>query len=55
MASDNNDDKNDDDANSKDAEVFCIGTGEALKMLSRFVNLKYLRKKETLLSLWKTN
>ena len=55
MASDNDDDKDDDDANSKDAEVVCTGTGEALKMLSRFVNLKYLRKKETLLSLWKTN
>ena len=36
----------DDDANSKDAEVVEIGTGEALTMLDRLVNLKYLSKEE---------
>ena len=62
MASDNDDDKDhdgddddddhddDDDVNSKYVEVVEIGTGEALTMLDRLVNLKYLsRKKETLL------
>ena len=47
VASDNDDDKDDDDdGNSKDPEVFEIGTGEALTMLDRFVNLKYLSKEE---------
>ena len=45
MASDNDDDKNDDDdddddANSKDVEIVKIGTGEALTMLHRLVNLR---------------
>ena len=35
-----NDDDNDDDANSKDVELVEIGTGEALTMLVRLVNLK---------------
>ena len=34
------DDDDDDDANSKDVEVVEIGTGEALTMLYRLVNLK---------------
>ena len=43
LASDNDDVKdNDDDVNSKDVEVFEIGTGETLTMLDRLVNLKYL-------------
>ena len=51
MASDNHDDKDDDndhddDFNSKDTEVVEIGTGEALAMLDRLVNLKYLSNKE---------
>ena len=51
MASDNHDDKDDDndhddDFNSKDTEVVEIGTGEALAMLDRLVNLKYLSKEE---------
>ena len=45
VTSDNNDVK-DDDANSKDAEVVEIGTGETLEMLCRLVNLKYLSKEE---------
>ena len=40
MASDNDDDKDDDDANSKDVEVVEIGTGEALTMLDRLINLR---------------
>ena len=46
VASDNDDDKYDvdDDANSKDVEVVEIGTGEALTMLDRLVNLKHLSK-----------
>ena len=45
MASDNDDDKDDaDDGNSKDVEVVEIGTVEALTMLDRLVNLKYLSK-----------
>ena len=49
MTSDNDDDKNDDDdddndddddANSKDVEIVNIGTGEALTMLHRLVNLR---------------
>ena len=48
MASDNYDDKDDDDddANSKDVEVAEIGTGEALTILGRRLNLKYLSKEE---------
>ena len=47
VASDNDDGKDDnDDANSKDAEVVEIGTGEALTVLNRLVNLKNLSKKE---------
>ena len=51
---DDDDDDNDDDGNSKDieivevAEVVEIGTGEALTMLDRLVNLKYLSKKKKL-------
>ena len=40
MASDNDDDKDDDDANSKDVEIVEIGTGEALTMLDRLLNLR---------------
>ena len=49
---DDDDDNDDDDGNSKDieivevAEVVEIGTGEALTMLDRLVNLKYISKKE---------
>ena len=49
---DDDDDNDDDEGNSKDieiaevAEVVEIGTGEALTMLDRLVNLKYLSKKE---------
>ena len=54
MASDNDDDKDDgdddndddDDANSKDVEVVEIGTGEALTLLDRLLNLKDLSKEE---------
>ena len=49
MASDNDDDKvndDDDDANSKDIEVAEIGTEEALSLLGRLVNLKYLSKEK---------
>ena len=46
MASDNDDDKDDDDGNDKDAEVVEISTGEAIAMLDRLVNLKYLSKDE---------
>ena len=48
VASDNDDGKDDDgdNGNSKDAEVVEIGTGEALKMFDRLVNLKYLSKEE---------
>ena len=47
VASDNNDDKDDDDdSNSKDIEVVEISTGEVLKMLDRFVNLRQLWKGE---------
>ena len=47
--SSNNDDDKDydnDDVNSKDVEVVEIGTCEALTMLDRLVNLKYLPKEE---------
>ena len=46
VASDNDDDKDDDDddddddANSKNVEVVELGTGEALTMLDRLVNLR---------------
>ena len=41
MASDNDDDKDDDDdANSKDIEDVEIGTGEAVTMPDRLVNLR---------------
>ena len=42
VVSNNDDDKDDDDddANSKDDEVVEIGTGEALTMLDRLVNLR---------------
>ena len=36
----NDDDKDGDDANSKNVEVIEIGTGEALIMLQRLVNLR---------------
>ena len=45
MASDN-DDKDDDDARSKDVEVVEISTGEAPAMLDGLVNLRLLSKKE---------
>ena len=44
MSSDNDDDKDDDDPNSKDVEVVEIGTGEALTLLDRLINLKELSK-----------
>ena len=40
VASDNDDDIDDVDANSKDVQVVEISTGEALTMLDRFVNLR---------------
>ena len=40
------DEKDDDDANSKDFGVVKIGTGEALTMLDRLVNLKNLSKEK---------
>ena len=48
VVSDNDDDKcnDDDDTNSKDFEVVEIGTGEALTMLDRLLNLKYPSKEE---------
>ena len=48
MVSHNDDDYKDcdDDANSKGVEVVEIGTGEALTMLDKLVNLKYLSKEE---------
>ena len=46
MASYNDDKKDDDDASSKDTELVQIGTGEALTMLDRLVNLQYLSKGE---------
>ena len=39
-ASDNDDDKHNDDAHIKDVEVVEIGTGEALTMLYGLVNLR---------------
>ena len=48
MVSHNDDDykDGDDDANSKGVEVVEIGTGEALTMLDKLVNLKDLPKEE---------
>ena len=47
VASGNDDEKEDDDrANSKDVEVVKSSTGEALAILDRLVNLKYLSKEE---------
>ena len=47
VTSDNDDDKDDNnDANSKDIEVVKIGTGEALAVLDKLVNLKCLLKEE---------
>ena len=40
VASDNDDDIDDDDANSKDVQVVEVSTGEALTMLDRFVNVR---------------
>ena len=40
VASDNDDDNHNDDANSKDAEVAEISTGQALAILDRLVNLR---------------
>ena len=40
MALHNDDDKDDDDANSKDVEVVEIGTAESLTMLDKLVNLR---------------
>ena len=40
VASDNDDDIDDDDANSKDVQVVEISTGEALTMLDRLVNVR---------------
>ena len=46
MASDNDDDKDDDGANRKDVEIVEIGPDEALTMLDRLVNLEWLSKEE---------
>ena len=46
VALDNDDDKHDHDANSKDAEVVEIGTGEVLTIFDSLVNLKYLSNEE---------
>ena len=43
---DDDDDDDDDDGNSKDTEVVEIRTGEALTILDRLVNLKYLSKEK---------
>ena len=45
-ASDNEDDIDDDDANSKDIEVVEIGTGEVLTMFDWLINLKDLSIEE---------
>ena len=57
VALDNDYAKNDDDddANIKGVEVVEIGAGEALTILHKLANLKYLLKKETLLFQGKTN
>ena len=46
VASDNDDDKGDGDANSKDIEVVEFGKGEALTMLDNLVNLKCISREE---------
>ena len=46
VASDNDDERDEDHGNGKDAEVVEIGTGEALAMLDRLVTLTYLSKEE---------
>ena len=49
MASDNDDvedEKDNDDANSKDVEITKIGIGKTLTMFDRLVNLEYLSKEE---------
>ena len=46
VGSDNDDDKYDDDGNSKDFKVVEISTGEALTMFDRLANLEYLSKEE---------
>ena len=49
MASDNDDvedEKDNDDANSKDVEITKIGIGKTVTMFDRLVNLKYLSKEE---------
>ena len=46
VASDNDDDKGDGDANSKDIEVVEFGKGEALTMLDSLVNLKCISREE---------
>ena len=46
VASDNDDVKDDDDANSKDVEVVKITIGEVITIFDRLVNLKYLSKEE---------
>ena len=46
LASDNDNDKDDDDANSKYVEIVETGTGEALTMLDRLVNLEELAIEE---------
>ena len=47
VAPDNDNEKDDDDdVNSKDAEVAEISTDETLTMLGRLVNLKYLSMEE---------
>ena len=43
---DGKDDDDDSDANNKDVKIVEIGTDEALTMLHRLVNLKYLSKEE---------
>ena len=46
VASDNDDDKGDGDANSKDIEVVEFGKGEALTMLDSLINLKCISREE---------
>ena len=46
VASDNDDDEGDDDANSKDIEVVEFGKGEALTMLDSLENLKWISREE---------
>ena len=46
VASGNDDDKDDNDANRKEVKVVETGTGEILTMLDRLVNLEQLLKEE---------